>query len=678
MDYEDNLEAPVWDELNHEEDKTQSVISNSIEPVSQLSTHEKGKEEGRKDELETTASLVNKISLDIAPEWKGTGLSVADNPLLEEHDDSKADALINSLAPEQDPIADLTNSATQLIVTRESGDALFTGNVNSPLVFDDTIYDASTSPNTSRSISGRRFGKPRILFDSAKAQRNSKRNHSLKTKKTTASNNTTKTPFTDPLKKAEKENEFVEEPLDDRNDRKESNKEKAAASVEKNILEQVDKPLYNLPKTGANTVSPIKVEENPKMFEKTKTGSKVLPTEKATAFKVEVKDPVKVGELTSIHVEYTVISESALLELKYAQVSRRYRDFRWLYRQLQSNHWGKIIPPPPEKQSVGSFKEDFIENRRFQMESMLKKIGQDPVLQKDRDFLLFLTSDDFGSESKRTAFLTGSGAINDSNDLSEIRISEIQLLGAEDAAEVLRNGGIDAESHKGFMNISFSSLPKYNETEEFFTEKKQKMDELEDNLKKLSKSLDMVDTSRNSLAASTEEFSSMIGSLSSLNISEANSELLNNFADVHKSIRSSLERSSLQETLTMGVMLDDYIRSLASVKAIFNQRAKLGYFLVVIENDMNKKHTQLGKLGQNIHSEKFKETKKEFLALERRYNLTKTQWQEVGDRIKDEFQNFSIDKIREFRNGMEISLEAAIESQKECIELWETFYQTNL
>ena len=95
MDYEDNLEAPVWDELNHEEDKTQSVISNSIEPVSQLSTHEKGKEEGRKDELETTASLVNKISLDIAPEWKGTGLSVADNPLLEEHDDSKADALIN-------------------------------------------------------------------------------------------------------------------------------------------------------------------------------------------------------------------------------------------------------------------------------------------------------------------------------------------------------------------------------------------------------------------------------------------------------------------------------------------------------------------------------------------------------------------------------------------------------
>lgn len=312
------------------------------------------------------------------------------------------------------------------------------------------------------------------------------------------------------------------------------------------------------------------------------------------------------------------------------------------------------------------------------MENMLTKISQDPILQKDEDFLLFLTSENFSSDSKSRAYATGSGAINDSNDLSEIRISEIKLLGAEDAADVLKNGGIDAESHKGFMSISFTSLPKYNETDEFFVEKKQKMDELEDSLKKLGKSLEMVDTSRNSLAASTDEFSGMIETLASLSVSETNSELLNNFANAHRSIKSSLERSSLQETLTMGVMLDDYIRSLASVKAIFNQRAKLGYLLVVIESDMNKKHSQLEKMGQNIHSEKFKETKKEFLTFERRYNLTKTKWHEIGERIKDEFQNFSIDKIREFRNGMEISLEAAIESQKECIELWETFYQTSL
>ncbi|EJS41687.1 vps5p [Saccharomyces arboricola H-6] len=676
MDYEDNLEAPVWDELNHEEDNTQSAISNPIEPTNQLTVHKNE----RKQEASGTETPISK--LDIAPEWEDPSLSVTDNPIMEEqegNDDSKANDLINSLAPEQDPISDLKNNTNQILVTKDSGDALFTGNASSPLVFDDTIYDDNTSTSTnSRNISGRRSGKPRILFDSTRAQRSSKRNHSLKTKKIITSNDATELPFTDPLKKAEKENEFVEEPLDEENEQKESDKGVITASAKKNILEQVDKPLYNIPLRGTNITGPVKIDANSKKLKGTKTESTESSTEQAVNFNVEVKDPVKVGELTSVHVEYTVISESPLLELKYAQVSRRYRDFRWLYRQLQNNHWGKVIPPPPEKQSVGSFKQDFIENRRFQMESMLKKICQDPLLQKDKDFKLFLTSNDFNTDSKRRAFVTGSSAINDSNDLSEIRISEIQLLGAEDAADVLKNGGIDAELHKGFMSISFTSLPKYSETDEFFTEKKQKMDGLEDNLKKLGKSLEMVDSSRNSLAASTEEFSGMIETLASLNVSKANSELLNNFADVHRSIKCSLERSSLQETLTMGVMLDDYIRSLASVRAIFNQRARLGYILVVIENDMNKKHSQLGKLGQNIHSEKFKETRKEYQTLERRYNLTKTQWQEIGEKIKDEFQNFSIEKIREFRNGMEISLEAAIESQKECIELWETFYQTNL
>lgn len=67
MDYEDNLEAPVWDELNHEGDKTQSLVSNSIESIGQISTNEERKDN---ELLETTASFADKIDLDSAPEWK--------------------------------------------------------------------------------------------------------------------------------------------------------------------------------------------------------------------------------------------------------------------------------------------------------------------------------------------------------------------------------------------------------------------------------------------------------------------------------------------------------------------------------------------------------------------------------------------------------------------------------
>ena len=173
MDYEENLEAPVWDELNHEEDSAQNAIPNQSESVGKSPALREGDTKLPKD----STSFDNGTDVHIAPKWKDPGLSIADNLLVEEQEDndnSKANALIDSLAPEKDPIAALKNDATQFLVMKDSSDALFAGNANSPLVFDDAIIngDTSTSAN-SKNISGRRSGKPRILFDSTKSQRNS-------------------------------------------------------------------------------------------------------------------------------------------------------------------------------------------------------------------------------------------------------------------------------------------------------------------------------------------------------------------------------------------------------------------------------------------------------------------------------------------------------------------------
>lgn len=47
-------------------------------------------------------------------------------------------------------------------------------------------------------------------------------------------------------------------------------------------------------------------------------------------------------------------------------------------------------------------------------------------------------------------------------------------------------------------------------------------------------------------------------------------------------------------------------------------------------------------------------------------------------RKSKEVSSFDRSKMEEFRNCMEITLESAIESQKESIELWETMYHENL
>lgn len=81
-------------------------------------------------------------------------------------------------------------------------------------------------------------------------------------------------------------------------------------------------------------------------------------------------------------------------------MSRRYRDFLWLYNQMHNNNPGVVVPPPPEKQAVGRFDQNFVESRRAALERMLNKITAHQILQHDGDLKLFLESEAFNVDIK--------------------------------------------------------------------------------------------------------------------------------------------------------------------------------------------------------------------------------------------------------------------------------------
>jgi len=72
-------------------------------------------------------------------------------------------------------------------------------------------------------------------------------------------------------------------------------------------------------------------------------------------------------------------------------VVRRYSDFEWLLEQLGNAHPGIIIPAIPEKQAVGRFSPDFVEQRRRGLERFLSKLALHPVLVESHHFVTFLT-----------------------------------------------------------------------------------------------------------------------------------------------------------------------------------------------------------------------------------------------------------------------------------------------
>ncbi|GME84364.1 unnamed protein product [Ambrosiozyma monospora] len=211
-------------------------------------------------------------------------------------------------------------------------------------------------------------------------------------------------------------------------------------SKKDNILKTVNEPLFGLK-------SPLSLSSSdslkPNLSPKDQKSDLIIETPKEQQFDIAVGDPIKIGDLASAHIVYTITTKtkSDLLKAHEVSVTRRYRDFLWLYEQLLNNHPGYIIPPPPEKQVYGRFDDKFIENRRIALEKMLIKISKVPVLQKDYDFIIFLQSDNFAADSKERESLVyhGNGNADTSDSASSADFSVSSMVNSTATAN--QSGG---------------------------------------------------------------------------------------------------------------------------------------------------------------------------------------------------------------------------------------------
>lgn len=393
---------------------------------------------------------------------------------------------------------------------------------------------------------------------------------------------------------------------------------------------------------------------------------------------ITVGDPVKVGDITHAHIVYSIRTRNKNKKsLHFPQtgdfttVSRRYRDFRWIYHQLQNNHPGRIIPPPPTKQTyIGRFNESFIENRRLSLEKMLTKISKVPAFADDQDFVMFLTSEDFANEAKERESISGSGASSHPDSLDDD--SENGIVSSSASTALVSGTGATS-----FMSSLFSISTKLPEPDEYFSKKKAYIEDLEHNLKTYYKSLELIATQRVEIIGVTEEIATTIDAIADLEILKVTSELLGAFADIHMELRDNLDRVNLQDQLTLGFTIEEYLRIIGSVKYVFETRTKIYQQFITYKNDLVKKQESLDKLNSKYKSsvDKINMLNFEVDKLKQKVAQFEKSFNTISDTIKSEIDNFEIEKIQDFRNSVEIFIESSIESQKECIELWETFYE---
>ncbi|KAH4905022.1 hypothetical protein HBI80_095960 [Parastagonospora nodorum] len=361
------------------------------------------------------------------------------------------------------------------------------------------------------------------------------------------------------------------------------------------------------------------------------------------SFSIYVGDPHKVGDLTSSHTEYSVTTKTTSKGYRNPEftVSRRYRDFLWLYTQLHNNNPGVIIPPPPEKQAVGRFEADFVESRRAALERMLNKSAAHPILQHDSDLKLFLESEAFNVDVKN---------------------KERKDVGL-------------GESKGMFGSMLSGSSGKFVEHDDWFHDRRIYLDALETQLKALLKATDTVVGQRKGLAEACGDFSASLHSLSAVELSSSLSGPLDSLSDIQIRIRELYERQAQQDVLTMGIVIDEYIRLIGSVKTAFQQRQKSYHSWHTAEQELQKRKATQDKLLRQGRSQqdRLNQLSADVADAERRVHQARLLFDDMGRLMRSELERFEKEKVEDFKSGVETYLESAVEAQKELIEIWETF-----
>ena len=320
-------------------------------------------------------------------------------------------------------------------------------------------------------------------------------------------------------------------------------------------------------------------------------------------------------------------------------VSRRYRDFLWLYNQLHSNNPGVVVPPPPEKQAVGRFDTSFVESRRAALERMLNKTAVHPILQHDGDLKIFLESEAFSSDVKHRE----------------------------------HREPLQAESKGMFSSLGLGggSSGKFIEHDDWFHDRRVYLDALENQLKSLLKAIDTVVAQRKILAEAAGDFSASLHALAVVELAPSLSGPLEGLSDIQLRIRELYDRQAQTDVLTLGITIDEYIRTIGSIKTAFANRQKAYHAWHAAESELGKRKATQDKVLRSgkTQQDRLNQLQADVGEGERKYHQSRLLYEDMGQLMRGELERFEREKVEDFKSGVETFLEGQVEAQKEVRSL---------
>lgn len=193
------------------------------------------------------------------------------------------------------------------------------------------------------------------------------------------------------------------------------------------------------------------------------------------------------------------------------------------------------------------------------------------------------------------------------------------------------------------------------------------LDTLEKQLQGLLKATDTSIGQRKALSDACADLSVSLNTLSQVELSPSLSAPLASLSDLQLRIRDLYARQAQQDVLTLGNVIEEYIRIIGSIKKAFEQRQRSWQTYHNAESDLQKRRSALDKLARQgrTQQDRLSQLQADVGDAERRAHQARLAFDDLGKGMRAELERFEKEKVEDFRAGVETYLESAVEAQKE-------------
>jgi len=290
------------------------------------------------------------------------------------------------------------------------------------------------------------------------------------------------------------------------------------------------------------------------------------------------------------------------------------------------------------KEESGS--QDFVEKRRAALERYMNRTGAHPSLRMDPYMRDFLTMDADLPKASGTSALSAAGVM--------------RLFG-----------------RMGDAVTKLSS--QITETDSWFDDKIQEIENLEIQLRKLHESSEVLVMRRHTCSQNATFLAKALAVLASSDEHTNLSQVMSKLAEVQDNLQQIIEEQADSDFFTFSELLKDYLSQISAVKDVFVERIKIHKGWKDAETNLTKKREAKVKLELANKTDKIPQASAEVKEWEDNVEKGNKDFDAISVALKKEMGAFDRKRCKDFKANLTNYLQKLMNNEEQLIKYWEAF-----